>query len=346
MPEQVQFSTEDLTRLLNGGLAVYEYYYPNATGKALKRLGSKMISPFQRNGKLEKDESFSVYWHRAKGMVFFKDYGAGLGGSHWQFVMDLFGCDWKEAVDLVKRDVLGMFDGQTITKTYKLKTYEASEEQQKSRLEPLQRPWKRSDLDFYKEAGISTPTLHKSHTYPIESYKIHKPDGKIIDITCKTPTFALRFPSGRHKIYAPFTDNPRFKWVSDLVADEDVFMADQIGECDFAFLLAGNRDTQSFVENIGFPGCALASESANLPVKFRAVLERKAKRIYVLYDNDKQGWKKAIQFHDEYGYKPLNAIYSEFKGTGDNGEANDFVDFFKHNPGQLSRFKEILEDNL
>lgn len=347
MSDKVTFDKDDLLRLLNGGLAVYEHYYLQVLGKPIKRLRGKMLSPFLRAGRVERDESFSVYWHSSKGQVFFKDYGAGLQGGPWQFVMDLFGVDFKEANELIKRDVLGMFDGSTVTKSYKLQAYsEQDQQRERTRLEPTTRPWQRSDLDFYKEAGITKNTLHKSHTRPISSYKIIKSDGKIIDIECKTPTYALQFPSGRHKIYAPFHPNPKYKWVSDLIADEDIFMADQIVDAEVGFILAGNRDTQSFTENIGYQGFALASESANMPANFRSVLERKIKRIYVLYDNDKQGWKKAIQFHDEYGYKPLNAIYTEFKGTGDDGEANDFVDFFKHNPGQVNRFKEILEDNL
>jgi hypothetical protein len=104
----MNYSIEQLNVMLNKGMAVYEHYYPQITGKQVGNLNHKMISPFLRGDGLEEDPSFSIFIHQSKGTVFFKDHGLDRVGTHWQFVMDLFGLDFKSAVQKVKADILGM----------------------------------------------------------------------------------------------------------------------------------------------------------------------------------------------------------------------------------------------
>jgi hypothetical protein len=109
-------------------------------------------------------------------------------------------------------------------------------------------------------------------------------------------------------------------------------------------MIAGNRDTMSFFENIGDPSSALASETANVSDDILAVINRVARQTATLYDNDPTGIKKALRFQEDFGWIPCNGVYKHFRGTNPDGSANDFCDFMKHNrePGATSEFRRIL----
>lgn len=344
----MSYTLKELTALLGNGMAVYEHYYHKHTGRNLPRIGEKGKSPFLRSGRLEDNPSFSIYYHSSKGEVFFKDHGLDKKGSHWQFVMDLYGIDFLEAVNLIKREVLGITDkNDTVTKTYTPGFHEPQERKStRTEIVPTYRNYSRQELSWFKSAGISPETLHVARVRPVAAYDLIK-ENKTLRIVPETSAFDIKFESGRHKIYSPFGDK-RFKWTSNLIAEEDVFLFDRVPkECEHLFIVGGNRDAMSFLENVGHPVIALASESANMPEAIRSLIERYAQNIWVLYDNDTQGYRKAERFESEYGYRSLNHIYRNFKGTAPDGTAKDFVDFFQNNPiDGLEKFHFYLETNM
>lgn len=316
--------TEDLTRQLDYGMDTFRHYIGTNI-----RLKQKMKSPFLRNGKQEEDPSFSIYFNTDKNAYYFKDHGLDKTGNHYQFVMDYFGIDFRGAVKKIKQDLLGIVsDGDYPSVPMRPVFYEKPEiKSVRTEIIPGYRQWTESDLKIFEPAMISRSTLDLFHVNPATHYDLKK-ENKTIRITEKSgePIFIIDFPSGRKKAYRPIGD-PRFKWTSSLIAEEDFFGFDLIPkECDDLFLIGGNRDTMSFFENIGYPCGALSSESSNIPDSLLQLLRAIAKNVWVLYDNDKQGWRKADKFHEEYGFKPLNHLYRRFKGTNEDGSANDFCD--------------------
>ncbi len=340
-----------LDRQLDQGWSVFEYYYPmhvNGKKDTNLRLGNKVIAPFLRDGKLETDPSFSVFMHRSKGTVFFKDHGLDRIGTHWQFVMDLYGLDFREAVKKVKQDILGISSSghqPIVARPLNFKRPEPPKNAE-VQLTPGYRDWNDSDLAWYKSAGITLPTLNAFKVHAASYYDCRKED-KTFRITAKenSPMYSIDFVSGRRKIYQPFAD-PRFKWTSNTKADDDVFGWHILPtKVKHLFLIGGNRDTMSFFENIKLPCAALASESANIAPGILSTLRHIAEYVWVLYDNDKQGLKKAEQFKEEYKFGTLNHIYQEFKGSNPDGTANDFVNMYQSNENPIPRFLFFLEKN-
>lgn len=342
-------SLEEIDTMLNGGFDVFKHYYELIMHKAAPKPGVKAISPFRRaNGSYESDPSFSVFFNRNKGKFFFKDSGIDKSGSYFQFVMDLFSLDFKGALARIKSDLLGMREGDLSPLVVPPRLYHADSiiKTTQTKLIPSFMDFSDSDLDFFKEAGISKSTLDVFRARRAASYVMERENKsfKIIGSDAD-PIYSFEVSSGRRKMYRPKSADPRFKWVSNMKADEDVFGLHLVPkECDVLVLIGGNRDTMSFFENIGLPVMALASETANISDDILAVIRRVAKKVISLYDLDAAGLRKAQRFQDDYGFMPANYIYGKFKGTNPDGTANDFVDFYKHNPGKCGEFLNYLLD--
>jgi hypothetical protein len=340
----MRFSLDQLNAMLEGGMAVYRHYYPLATGLPFKEaLGTKIISPFNRNGKLEDHPSFSMFFNRLKGTVFFKDHGLEKVGTHWQFVMDLYSIDFKEAIEKVKRDVLNL-NGESVEEVQRAITYiKTAKPKQKSGrtgIIPTYRNFTDEDFAWFGKAKISPKTLALFKTTRLMSFELVKEDKTIWIGDHGRPMYAFEI-NGRFKIYKPFEENRAFKWTSNLIAEEDIFGFDLLpGECEHLFFIGGNRDAMAFYENLGYPVIALASESANLPENVFHRLKYTGKHMWALYDNDEQGRKKAAKFKEMYGIQPLNHLYEPFG-------VKDLCQLTERNvPGELEKFAFFLDRDI
>lgn len=339
-----RFTVDEIDNMLDGGLMVYEYYYPMATGKELPRVGSKMLSPFRD----EHDPSFSIYLSKAKGKYLFKDHGIDKVGSHYQFVMDIYGIDFKEAITKIKSDILGITDNGISSSDKTLKAIKRAyqrpvhKEQVRSEIYPIYRNWNDYDSELWDKYQLTEYTLSKFHVSPVSVYDLKKEDKTIrIKAHDNDPIYDILMPrSGRHKMYRPLTKDPSFKWVSNTVADEDVFGFDLLPkESNDLFLISGNKDTMIFSQHIGLPCIALASESANLTEELYSFLRHMASNIWVLYDNDKQGYRKAEMFKEQFGLPSLNHIYEKMN-------VNDLGDIAKKGLSEIDEFRFLLTNNI
>lgn len=91
---------------VDNGMDVYRHYIADNVP-----LRKKIPSPLRD----DKDPSFSIYPHRSSGEIYFTDHGTGKWGNHWSFVQELFGIDFKAALDKVKVDILKMSKNDLIS---------------------------------------------------------------------------------------------------------------------------------------------------------------------------------------------------------------------------------------
>ncbi len=336
---------DELNVLLNNGLSVYEHYYEKHTGRPFGTLNTKMISPFPRNGELEKDPSFSVFLHSSKRTFFFKDHGIDKVGTHWQFVMDLFGIDFREALELVKKEVLNISGNsmQISVAPTKLNYVKLNKVSTRAEIIPVFREWTQNDLDYFKKPGhpgTSQSTLDIFKVFPVSHFDIKK-ENKTFFIKCpeNMPGYAFTFESGHVKICQPKAP-PEYKWTSNLSADEDFFGFHLVPkQCDDLFIIGGNRDCTNFYENIGYPVFALPSESANIDPLMLSIIKRIAKRTWIFYDNDPQGYRKAAKFKEEHGFESVNHLLQPY-------EVKDFTQLLEEKPDKLNEFAIFLDNYI
>lgn len=317
----------DLTRQLDDGMDVYRHYIgPDVP------MGKKIISPLRD----EKDPSFNLFMNKNTNTIWFKDFGDDvLKGDHWRFVMEMFNINFKDAIEKIKSDILGYgLFVKPVQRQVKPVSFQPKVSTTKIDITP--RDWLKIDFNFWKTFGISLDTCDRFNVKPLKSYTMQKSDRDPFTIFAPpySPMYGICFPSGKKKIYSPFSKD--HKWVSNLNPLTDVFGMDLLPEKgDILFLMAGNKDTMSFYEQIGLPAIALVSETANLSNHQHSIITANFKSIYVFYDNDAAGNKKALQFKEEYGFKSINHYLTPYN-------VDDFSQFIKEYPKKKEVFKNTI----
>ncbi len=295
---------EEINAMLDHGMAIYRHYI--ADNVPVKK---KILSPFPfRN---EHDPSFQLFPGK-NGNVLFSDFGIPVSGNHWQFVMTYHeDCSFAEAVAIVRRDVLHQQDGSPVPRIAARTPFVVPEKVPVA-IVPKYREWRNSDADLFSPYGISIGTMKKFRHRPVEKYLLDKGTAEqrwVIRETPTDPIYALEITAGseRFKMYRPLTENKRHKWVSNIRGDEDFFGLDLLPpEGDVLFWMAGNKDTESFYEQIGLPCISTNHEQANVDLRLLTDLRIRFRRHFTLYDDDPTGHKASTKLLHQYGFQPRN----------------------------------------
>jgi hypothetical protein len=327
---------KEITQLLDNGLSVFTYYIPSEI-----RLKKRMKSPLRE----DRDPSFSIYPHHTSGEILFNDFAIGKSGNCYTFVMEMFGLDFKDAVNKIKHDVLGINESDNYNHVPIKKKREYVRIQGSPLvIETVVRGWEQRDLDFFSRFHITQDVLKKYNVSPLLNYTLYKEDNSYtINDSIKSPIYAIKFPSGRVKIYRPLADK-RFKWISNINGEEDVFGLSQLPNyCDYLFLMAGNKDVLSFVsimDDMGLDAIAFNSESASISSAMCNFLCAKSTNIYILYDNDPAGYENAKRLSQQYGFPIRNDLLKPYK-------VKDFADLAeKLTTEEMAEFKALLCSKL
>lgn len=302
-------SIADLTRELDNGLAVYDYYYQLRMGKAFKPY-KKLTSPFRPE---ERDPSFSVYKNRNNNNWWHTDFVHGEPANHWTFVMRLYGVDFNAAVAMVKQDVLREVGG-VVDRSFR--SYDISKVSIKRdvRFEKVERAWRPSDLEWFANFLITPDALQKFHVVPVSEYTRKGDREYTVKERFDDPIYFLEFPSGRTKIYRPkapdYIDKNgkrrNGKWTSNLAANKDVFGWDLMPKkAERGFLMAGNKDTLSAfclldAENTKTATIALSAEGSELTSETWLHMQAVTSNWHLIYDWDDLKWHD----HKQVWYRP------------------------------------------
>jgi hypothetical protein len=339
---------EEILMATDYGWDVYrEFVVPNI------KLGKNVLSPLRE----ERVPSFCIYRHATRGDIWYKDFtetDMSYKGDCFQFVQAKFGLSTiKEAITLIKERVLGIYSDnplkvkEVIRQNYKPKIIEPTVMVE---FDPIERAWNNSDLQFFSRFMIYKSRLMDFLVFPVSKFKMFK-NGKTTEIYERPndPIYCIKFPSGRMKFYKPHTAKKQFKWLSNTVADEDVFGMHLLPDkCTDLFIMAGNKDTISFSCTTGIPVIALNAESVYMPQMIALFLETVAERIHVLYDNDNPGRKAEEKICSLNGYFSHGYLLQQFHDKEGN-MINDYaqlIDVNKNKISEIRRFFAMLKESM
>jgi hypothetical protein len=276
------------------------------------KLGRPLYSPLRT----ERHPSFSIYIHRTRGDIWYKDFpedGNAFHGDCFQFVQALYNLsDFKDVIKAIKQEVLNIYDDDQLSLDRLARKTSAPKQRvvESTEFFPVKRDFKSFDLDYFHRFLIPRSGLERFHLYPVKSFV--KKKGMIEKEYFEEPgdpIYFIDFPSGNNKVYRPLTKNKYLKWMSNTSAEKDVFGLDQItSPVKDLFLLAGNKDTMSFNCTTGIPAIAMAAEGTNISMQLELKLSKLAERIHVLYDNDESGFKFAEKIRVAQGYPYYNDL--------------------------------------
>lgn len=284
------------------------------------------------------------------GKLRFKDFAGYFHGDVYDVVGYLYGFIPSEPVDF--NLIL-----EQIAKDFKLWWF--SDEYDKEALRPNYigaikervtiecnlRVWENKDVEYWKQYGISLPTLTYFNVYPLDSIWIN---GKLRYMSTgydRAYGYYLGSISGKTqwKIYFPSRKEGRFLTNSTIMQG-----AVRIKEAEIGILAKSLKDTMSLYEiDSNINSIAVVSESVLPTGKAINTMMAKWKNPFCFMDFDYRGITTSIKLK-RYGFNPIFLTNGKY-GTL-NYRAKDISDFIKNNGGNkalpyLKELIEILKDN-
>lgn len=236
-----------------------------------------------------------------KGYIWFKDYGRNIKGDCFNLVMELFDCNFSEAINRINIDMgLGLGDsgitdiGATNNRTLVHKEYQPSP-QQDANIQLKYRDWTIDDLQFWADYGVDKLTLDFYQIKPIRAYWIR-------EMKFTTNKLAYAWPSGgKWKVYQP--NSKLHKWYGDITAPQGEDYLPQYGE--ILLLQSSMKDIAACKARYNIPGVASISETTPFDSIDLSLYERRFNRICVLFDNDEAGIQSSTSTCIERGYENI-----------------------------------------
>lgn len=280
------------------------------------KVGKLMNSPLRSDDNIP---SFAIFRNK-EGALMFKDHGTGESGNAITFLKL-----YKNITDRnsLEQELLKINNGINISNSVK-NTYKHTTNYETD-IGIVRQPFTFIDKQYWSQFHISIDTLKKFNVFSIKYYLsngivkgIYKNDN---------PMYAYKV-YGKFKIYRPLASK-YIKWRNNLTYDCVQGLKELPEFGNILIITKSLKDVMCLYE-MGINAIAASSETTFIPTYLLENLKTKWKKIYLLYDRDKAGVKKARELSKEHN---LNAffVHKKFK-------SKDISDAIKNNS-----FDEVKE---
>lgn len=254
--------------------------------------------------------SFGLFRNQ-NGQAKWKDFAMDHGDVY-QLAQMLHRCDFPEAVRIVA-EVAGLqppTQGRTVhvpppnLKAVAVKLDYAT-------VDWAKRAWNKDDERFwYGRYGVTRELMEEYDAWPCERFKISRSDGSttVFFHEQRNPMYVYAI-NGRAKLYRPFNPNRDFRYIGNTRRNDVFGFARLAGRTvDDLFISAGQKDGLTLDANLSIPSIAFNAESTTPEPDVMFAIFRMAKRIWVVYDNDKTGKLYAKKLAEAYSVPSMRII--------------------------------------
>lgn len=316
---------DEILSATNKGKDIFTFYIPDA----------KPSKPFKSPFREDRNPSANIY--ESGGKWYYKDLGNGDLLDCFEFVQKKEGCGFKEALELIVRNL-----SLTVSSSLSIK---------KSSFKVEKKEFSDSELKYWNEYGINKETLNQFKVSSVKSYSGKNKEEKDYTFTStnENPVFAYEVSDNCHKIYKPL-DKFRFQWIGNKPS-EYVFGLTQLPEKgDYVLITGGEKDVLSLVSH-GFPAICFNSENTAPPASIIEEVKKRFQKVIVLYDADKAGKEGASKIAEAFQLEKISLPDEMItKGWG-----KDISDYFRiqHNEfeidiqlSELFNLNEAIEEKI
>lgn len=254
-------------------------------------------------------------------------------GDCINFVMQMFGLDYKDAINKIINDFSGNIEN--LPKIIKpaiqhIKNY--------SIIQVITKPFTEQDLNFWKEYYQGLEDLKRENIFSVKKVFVDKERMLMYE---NNMTFGYFYPEiERWKIYSPY-NKKEFKWRSNVPFD-NIEHLDKIQNCKNVFISKSKKDRMVLVKALGTEN--IITTQGESPACFSndtiQYLKEHSENQITVFDADKTGKQNSMYLTETYGFRHCNVpdFYLE-KGI------NDFADVCK-NYGLLKVTKHFKQKKL
>lgn len=272
------------------------------------KVGMIYNSPFRK----DKNPSFGIFYSKRTHQLLFKDHGTGECGNVIKFVQLYTGK--TEYKDILK-DIVSRLNITNNTKLDHSKEYKQPTE---TIIGVVRQDFTEADKQYWSQFNIDLETLKK---YDVNSIKYYLCNGIVKGIyKPENPMYAYKVYNN-FKIYRPLADKYH-KWRNNLT-EYDIQGYKQLPEKGDILIITKSLKDVMCLCKMGIPAVSPASESTFIPNIALEDLKKRFKRIIILFDRDKAGYKYLRKISQETSLEPM-LIHKKF-------QAKDISDAIKLN---------------
>lgn len=290
---------------------IYRYYlgYDFTPKKSL-------ISPFRSETK----GSFNIYYNES-GYLRHLDFGdTYYKGNCFQFVQQLYGLDYNNALKKINHDFnlgLGGYTNSSVDYGSIIKSFSKpisySDESYSKRvtIHVQARSFTKSELSYWNQYGMSQQDLEKENIYSVDKLYLN---GKYIGNYKDELRFAYLFKddnkeSHYFKIYQPFSEN--YKWISNVPVKLPLGIK-TLPRKSNKLIIAKSKKDKMIIQKIHPDVYEVQKEGPEcISEELNNLFDEWYDDKYIFYDNDETGMKASIAMNN-LGYKWIN-IPNEYK---------------------------------
>lgn len=296
---------------------IFDYYI----GQPYK-LGQLIKSNLREN---DNTPSFNVF--NTNNGLKYKDF-AHSSGNCFEYVKNLYGCSYKQALEIIARDFNLKSENTTTIIKPKISSY--VEEVYKKRILPIKRGWNLLDKKYWTDKYyITLELLNDFDIFPLQAAYLQKSPDEIklwAEHTDSNPIYCYKLDD-TYKCYRPYADK-KYKWLSTTELD-DIQGMKQLPEKGELLIITSSMKDVLVLRLLGYYAIALGGEGNSIPDHIINYLWACFDNIVVFYDNDEAGLKYGKILSNKIGAGNIY-IPEEYKEK----DISDFIDIHRYDETQ------------
>jgi hypothetical protein len=281
-------------------------------------LGRAFLSPFRK----EVNPSFSVNIGKKGNYKHFDYTNADLSGNCFDFVMQLLGIGYGDALKRIDFDMgLGIFYKGNHCSVGNNRKTSAPKERISKFFQVTVRNFNKRDLEYWAMYGIQESELKQNNVYAVRRLRIDK---QVYPLTDESPTFGYFF-DGRWKIYRPLSLND--KWLMNVAGDTMSGLHRIKQGCDTVIVTKSKKDEILLAKFLPYV-CSVQQESTiAISSSNISLLSSTCNRVLLNFDSDKVG-VQSCKHYNQYGFGWVNCPKGYYDPQGK--MIKDFADLARY----------------
>lgn len=239
---------------------------------------------------LRNDNHVTVGYYKSKSGIFYMhDFATNEHIDCWNLVMRLYNCNYYEALKIIAKDFHLIESDNSVVNVKIPKIIDSLKETESSKIQVQIKKYSESELNWWKQFGISLKTLKKFHVYSLQHVFIN---GELrFTSSNKCPIYGYYFGKDKNhkelwKIYFPLKTEYRFLNNLSKKVLQGYHQLPKTGE--LLVITKSMKDLMAMYE-FGIPAVSPNSETLFIDDKKLEEFKQRFKYILVIYDNDKAG---------------------------------------------------------
>ena len=286
--------------------------------------------PVLINSPLRKDTHPSFFIYSPDGeRVLYKDYATGDWGDIYSLLKNKENISFSELLHRISLEKsFQKSKSQLVSSVSRSKPYVRIPRELKVKT----REWKKYDIEYWQQYGISLEWLKYAEVYPISHKIIYKDGQRYVFHAAKYAYVFVERKEGNIslKVYQPLVLDKRRKWDNSNDASVVGLWTKIPAKGEKLVICSSLKDALCLWANTGIPAIYVQSETTGMSATAQIVLRQSYKHIFICFDNDEPGLRDGQSLAEITGFKNVVLPYfSEGKDISDLYKARGKEEFIK-----------------